>query len=263
MVQQHLEIDLGSSRARGQPYAVQTRRVQLAGIADDHLADNDLGAPAGMPGGVLRAGPHRGRRPAQRATVRHASTASAQPAGVPEPHQPAGDRRPDTTTPRCSGWSGKAASSCLNSSIVGAAVDAEPGRLRTLAGKRQEDAADLVEAEVGLRRDRRCAPSVTQQPGQQGRAQQRLLVGERVGDPHRRPARIVGGEAECVPVAIADERIAEHLDVASRRQREADPTAQPLPRSEPASGGCGWQHARDLVIADDADDFFDQVVADR
>ena len=81
----------------GSPSAAHDPRVQLAGVADDPVADPQLGAPARVPRRLLAAA-HVSSTPAAAPTRRATSIASAQPAGRPGPHQPRGSRLPASAT---------------------------------------------------------------------------------------------------------------------------------------------------------------------
>ena len=92
---------------------------------------------------------------------------------------------------------------------------------------------------------------VRSRPGTQRRAQEWELLRERVGDPHRGTATVVGRQAEVGPVLLPHERIAGRLHVARRGQRDPDPAAVPLVPGQAAPGGSRGQHARHLVVAHD------------
>jgi len=67
-----------------------------------------------------------------------------------------------------------------------------------------------------------------QQARQQGGAQERLVLAQRVGDPHRPAAHIIVGQLQPLVVGLRAERLAEHLDVARPGERAAHRAAQPL-----------------------------------
>ena len=209
---QRVEVELHRAGARGQlqrrarPAGAARRRARRPGRRRPRSSAQRpgchgavLGRPApstldaGLGGGEHVAGGLDGVGPAGRAARR--------PTSRPARASPA------STTATCRGWSGTRRVSAASSSSVGPPVDAQrrrrgrrrraggrPGRSRTAPGR--------------AGRGRGCARSVAEQAGQQRGAQQRLLLGQRVGQPHRRPARVVGGQAELRRASAgADERV--------------------------------------------------------
>ena len=135
------------------------------------------------------------------------------------------------------------AASAASSSSVGRRDTPTTGSGGSVSG-RQEDQARLEQGDVAL-----AAADVAAQRGeqarQQRRAQLRLLLGQRVGQPQRPPPRVVVGQAERRPQTDgADERVGQHLDVAGVGQRPADrPARAAAARSARVPGGGGRQHA--------------------
>ncbi len=121
-----------------------------------------------------------------------------------------------------------------------------------------EDQSQLVQRHVAL------APAdVAPQRGEQRRQQrgphQRLLLRQRVGQPHRLPARVVAGQPEHVGHPGRDERVGEHLDVPGLGQRPADRAPAALRRGQPVAGRRDRQHAGHLVVPVEPDHLLDQV----
>ena len=185
-----VEVELHRGRCAPAGRASATTRGCSSPAWPTSLAvDVQRGAAARVPRRVLR----RPRRPASRrparATVRAASTASAQsrrPARAPPARLLRAAGQDDGDAPRLGGQRRVQRRELL---VGGAAVDRRP------RGRRQR-----VGAAAGRPRRPRTAPrrgaaadvaaQRGQQPRQQRRAQLRLLVGERVGQPHA-PAPVV------------------------------------------------------------------------
>ena len=153
---ERVEVELHGAGALRQAQSRDDARMQLAGVADD--------ARRPARSSAHRPGCHGGWSPrrtvssvrAARATTRAASTASAQSAGRPVPHQPARSRGPDSTTATCRGWSGRAAFERRQLRIGRPVRDARPrhgGRVRA----REVDQSDLEQATARDCRGRRCA----------------------------------------------------------------------------------------------------------
>ncbi|RAO53124.1 hypothetical protein PSN01_03942 [Micromonospora saelicesensis] len=98
-----------------------------------------------------------------------------------------------------------------------------------------------------------------EQRAEQRGAQQRLLLGQWVGQPHRGPTRVVGRQAELVGQLRRHERVREHLHVPPFGQRPGDGPAATLPRGQTASRRRGRQHRRHPVVPVEADHLLDQV----
>ena len=126
------------------------------------------------------------------------------------------------------------------------------------ARARAEHQAHLVQRDVG-----EPAPDITgkhpQQPWQQRGAQQRLLLGERVGQPDSGPPRIIARQLQPVEVRGGDEWLAQHLDVANVRQRPADRPAQPLRGGQSPPGGGTGHPGRDVLVSLQPDDLLGEV----
>ena len=127
------------------------------------------------------------------------------------------------------------------------------------AGILDEDQARLDERQVAL-----SAAEVAQrdleQARQQRRAQLRLGVRERVDQPQRGAARIVGGQTQRVQCAArARNGDAQHLDEPRRGERTRHGAAQRLLRRQPGAGVRTRQHRRDRLVADEPDDLLDEV----
>ena len=121
-----------------------------------------------------------------------------------------------------------------------------------------EDQADLEQRRVG-----EAPPDVPgqdpEQAGQQGRAQQRLVLAERVRHHYRVAAHVLGRQPEQVRVGPRPERPRQHLHVPGLGQRPAHRTAQPLARREPAAGQRARHPGRDVLVAFQPDDLLGQV----
>ena len=99
-----------------------------------------------------------------------------------------------------------------------------------------------------------------EQTWEQRGAQVGAGLGERVGQPHHGPPRILGDQAHPVQVRFRDERQAEHLGEAGCGRGPHGGAAGTLgPRQSPARGR-GREAAPDAVVADLAPDLLDDVV---
>ena len=164
----------------------RTPGVQLAGVPDHRAADAGARAAAGVPGRPLAAARPRRRRRATRGHLADGLDRVGPGSGAPAPHQPAASRSPVSTTPR---WQrlvrARRRSSSASSSSVGAPVDPEDRRRRPRpAAGRNTDAVS------NSARSTDAAADVAGQRSRAGRAaaswcRQRLLLGQRVGDPDR------------------------------------------------------------------------------
>ncbi len=124
------------------------------------------------------------------ATVCTAATMSLQSAARPGPHQPACSAWPVARMPARRGWAGTAAYSC--SSVSASGREATPGdRRRAERAARAEDEAELVDRDV-LVAARDVAAQRVDEAREDRRAQQRPLLGQRVGQPDRVTTVVVG-----------------------------------------------------------------------
>ncbi len=216
--------------------------MQLARVADQLVTDEDLRAPAGVPRGD-GTGDHRARH---RAPGPHRATGLDRigPARrTTRPPPSGGFRSPPTSTARCSGWAGSAASSSFSSSTLGRRSTASwrrPAALRP-AGR---NTAPTSKARGRPGRGRCCARASSSEAGQSvvrssGSWSESGLRSTR----YRRPARVVERRA-ARPSRLADEREGERLDVARTGEREADPAAELLARGQagarPARQAARW-----------------------
>ncbi len=81
------------------------------------------------------------------------------------------------------------------------------------------------------------APQCAEEARQQRGAQRRLLVGDRVDELDRTAAGVVRLQAELVQDRVADEGVAQRLDVPGSGQHPADAAVEPLAVGETAAGG--------------------------
>ena len=140
----------------------------------------------------------------------------------------------------------------------GPAVHREDRRRGRCPRPGPEDQADLEQRRVG-----EPPPHVPgqhpEQAGQQGRAQQRFVLAERVRHHYRGAAHVLGRQPEQVRVGPRRERPGQHLHVPGLGQRPAHRTAQPLARREPAPGQRARHPDRDVLVAFQPDDLLGQV----
>ena len=216
----------------GSPWRGHDGRVQLARRARRARRRPWSAARSG------RGATARGRRrpdarsstPTTSATSRAAAIASVWSARRPVPHQPAGSRWPARTPATRRGCGGTAASIAASCVVGRAHATGQPrrsGRVRDRAG----DQTELEDRHVA-RATADVAPGGVEQGDQEVRPQERLLVGQRVDQPDRAAAVVVGGQPERVELLGAHERVAEHLDQPGLGQRAGDRTAGPLTRRQ-------------------------------
>ena len=101
-----------------------------------------------------------------------------------------------------------------------ATLAAERGRIRA----REIDQSDLEQAQL-TKATTEVASERREQARQERGAQLGFGVRQRVGDDHRAPARVVGGQAELVVQCRRDERVAQHFGIAGggERSRQGPP----------------------------------------
>ena len=238
---EHVEVELGGARCGPAGRGRRAPGVQLAGVADQRPVGQRAAARTGR-GARARARRPRpsASTPAPRATARAASTASAQSAGRPGPHQPAGSRvaGEDERDPARLGRHRRAATAAA-SRRSGRRVDAGDRAPRAAVGSGRVTRPDLEQRDVGAARGRRCGRSVSSRVGSSEVRISGCLLGQRVGQPQRAAPRVVGLAARAASCTFcADERVGEHLDEAVRRPARARPRRRtPLVVGEPAAAG--------------------------
>ena len=162
-------------------------------------SEQQLGAAARMPGRVRRP-PGRRARPARRRATsagRLDRVGPARPAR-PAPHQPARlDVAGEHDGRACRGWSGTAASSAASSASDGP-VRPTPGAAPAAVGRRPGRPGPISNSARSRLPRPTLRRSVASSPGSSVVRSSRLGVRERVGQPQRAPARVVGGQAERV-----------------------------------------------------------------
>ena len=257
--EQGVEVELGDRGARrvrrtlGRPGGAARRRGRRRVPPSD-----ELGAPAGVP--RREAAPADGQlepEGARRRPGRSRSTSLQRRRPALAPPAGRGRGRRHTAKARCSGWSGSALLRSSHSPSVGRRSTGRIGAPTPECGQR--DRRGLEQRQVARAAARRCGRRVREQARQQRRGHERLFAAQRVGQPQRRTTGVGGLEAETVEVGLADEREVEHLDVALARERATDATAHRLVLGEPAARRRRRQHARDVLVADDARDLLDEV----
>ena len=142
--------------------------------------------------------------------------------------------------------------------LGGAPVGGEDRRDAGRAGARQEHQAGLEQGGVG-----EAAADVphegAEQPGQQGRAQLRLVLAQRVRDLDRGAARVFRREHEAVRLRRRRERVTVHLDEAGGAERAGDRPQRPLPLGEAVARGGARLPDGDVAVTLEADDLLGQV----
>ena len=210
---------------------------------------------AGAHGRARRARPGRRRGPPRRRRPRS-------PAG-PGPTSPSASTlaaQHDRDVPRLVGQRGVQRGQL---GVGRPALDARAAAGLVARAAGQEDQTGLEQREVAVAAAD-VARAGRQQPGQQRRAQLRLVVRERVGQPQRvaaagrrrrgRSGRATAGDDERVARAPRRSR--------PRRAPATPPGAAAAGRSARDPAGCRRQHGRELVVAGQPDDLLDEVGGD-
>ena len=157
---------------------------------------------------------------------------------------------PVSTAPIRSGWSGSAASSEASSACGGPAVDRRGSAPTPGAPGRGRKTRPISNSAVSAKPRPTLRARTRNSPGSSGRAQQRLVLAERVGDPHRRAARVLGRQPEQVGVA----RARRTGRAAPRRSRPRPASGRPTgaaaaagsARARPARAASGPARSRSL-----------------
>ena len=181
--------------ARGRRRPAGAARPRARDLLGAGVAHDDLGAPPGVPRREVR-------RPHPDVHVQRLGDHARRLDGV-RPRGRAAGAPPARDLARAGEHDGDVQrlvrQRCVESrELVGAGppVDRQP-RGRRGAGGRTEDPAGLEQGQVG-HPAADVAPGRGQQAGQQGGAQQRFLVGQRVRQPQRPAPFVVGGQPEGV-----------------------------------------------------------------
>ncbi len=208
-------------------------RVQLAGVAEDRVADERprrSGRGATVRGVAARTVTSTPRASAVRRT---ASSASDQPAGRPAPHQPGRSRVAGDDEAEVQRLGGQRLVELVELAVGRPPVD----RRRSAPGPSPRGIGDgrgLEERQVGRCRGPALRATALSSPG----SSVVVIAGssEESGLARRRTVRrgSSAGEAERVQVAGADEREADDLDVALPGQGATDPAAQLLAAGQAA-----------------------------
>ena len=154
---------------------------------------------------------------------------SLQSAARPGPHHPACSICPEAAIAARRGWSRDGGIQLLERGLVGARGDAGDRRLGERAA-RAEDEPELVDGDV-LVPAGEVAPQHVDEAREHGRAQQRPLLRQRVGDAHGLPAVVVGRQPQLVGEIVGDEGVAEHLGEARPGEGVGDDAARLLRRA--------------------------------
>ena len=126
-------------------------------------------------------------------------------------------------------------------------------RRRAERTARTEDETELVDRDV-LVATRDVAPQRVDEAREDRRAQQRPLLGQRVGQPDRVTTVVVGGQHELVGELLRHERVAEDLGQPGPGQRVGDDPTGLLLVGQAATVARGRRDRRDVVVAVDPRD---------
>ncbi|GMA85375.1 hypothetical protein GCM10025868_06250 [Angustibacter aerolatus] len=258
--EQHVEVDLGGAGALGQVEGGEHRGRELAGVADQRaVRQRHPGAATGVPRGVpvgrdLQPDAERLGQPAHRGD-------GVGPVGGPARPPPAGRLAlADEEHGRVQRLRRHGGLQLREHGGVRPGGGLGARRLRAVGGAGTEHPAHLEQREVAGAAGE-VAPGRVAQRLQQGGAQQRRLLAERVREPQRPPAVVVVRQAQRVEPARRDERVGLHLDVPVLGERRRRQPPQPLRTGQATTGGGRRQHADDLVVPRDAGDLLDEVGA--
>jgi hypothetical protein len=217
---QRVEVGLGGAGALRQVERGDGARVQLAGDTDAGAVEQQRGAAAGVPGTAGGVGLHGELQPERARDRLHGLDGVSPVDGAVV----ATARQHHAETTRLLGQGG-----VERLDLVGGGSVGHPGHARARLALAEEDVAGLAERDVG-QAARGVAHGRGEQPGQQRRAQQRLLLRQRVEQPRRL------GPAEGRGTLLRHERRQHDLDQPRGGQRARRRAAQPLLRRQPASG---------------------------
>ena len=103
------------------------------------------------------------------------------------------------------------------------------------------------------------ASSSRQQREQDGGAHEGLFVGQRICQYRHNAPRIVGRNAHRIEIFTSYKRIAKYLGKTCVREHGADPAAHTLGCSQPRARRGHGECARQTLIADQANDFFNKI----
>ena len=216
----------------GRPSAVTTFGCSSPAWPDEGaVGRRQARAPTRVPrrvvgvGATRRAPPRRPPRPGARPRSRRCGRPGDRaPTSRPAPAGPRGRRRPGAAAAarRRRSPPGPRRTAGPRPAAAGAAGAPATGRVTSPSSKIATSVSPAAHV----------APRGVEQRDQQVGAQVRLLVGERVDQPHGATTGVVRGQAQRVELVGPDERVAEHLDETGLGQRPRDRAPGPLARGQ-------------------------------